>query len=104
MSEPIYLACHGTRQVVHVAEMSSAWFRGADCSVLVGAFCDAHYGQALVVLGAQGVDDAADASEQPYSEWTTDNFGELMREVLGRSIATEQKILIVKSKLDDLKQ
>lgn len=100
MSEPIYLVCHATRQVIHVAEMSSSWFRGADSSVLVGAFCDAHFGQALVVLGAQGVDDADRTLAKPYSEWTTANFGELMREVHGNSSATEQKILAVKNQLD----
>lgn len=102
MSEPLYLVCHATRQIVHVAESNSSQFRGPDSCLLVGVFCDTHYGQSFVTLGAQGVDDADDISNQPYSEWTTENYGELMRAVLGRSLATEQKILVVKNKLDDL--
>ena len=60
MSRSLYLVCHATRQIVHVAESGGGGdlFRGANYSVLVGAFCEAHYGKELVTMGEQGVNDA----------------------------------------------
>lgn len=66
MSQSIYLVCEDTKQVVHVSESSSSWFRGADSSLVVGAFCEAHFGQQLSVIDAEWHIDE-------YTEWTIAN-------------------------------
>ena len=66
MSQGIYLLCETTGQAVHVSEASSSWFRGADSSLVVGAFCEAHFGQQLTVIGE-------DWTFDQYTEWTPKN-------------------------------
>lgn len=66
MSQSIYLVCEDTKQVVHVSESSSSWFRGADSSFVVGAFCEAHFGQSLSVIDERWHIDE-------YTEWTVAN-------------------------------
>ena len=83
MSHSITLYCDETKQLVHVAEQSSSWFRGADSSVVVGAFCLAHAGKELRSTLAQpgGFDNPMD-----WVKWTPgncqDNFLALMGEPL----------------------
>lgn len=102
------MVCHTTRQIVHVAESGGGggWFRGADCSALVGAFCEAHYGKELVAMGAQGVDDAGgylDAKNggefNPYTEWTPDTFEALMRAMMGNGDSTESLVQAIQKSL-----
>ncbi len=47
MSHSVTLYCQETMHMVHVAEQSSSWFRGANNSAVVGAFCLAHAGKEL---------------------------------------------------------
>lgn len=84
MSTPLFLVCHATRECVHVAESSGSWFRGADYSILVGAFCEIHMDKPLVILTAEGIEAAEAASAPwsgtfPYTEWTRETFEELIR-------------------------
>jgi hypothetical protein len=55
-----------TKQVVHVNESSSSWFRGAGSPLVVGAFCEAHFGQQLSVIAEKWHIDQ-------YTEWTVEN-------------------------------
>lgn len=66
MSQSIYLVCEDTKQVVHVSESSSGWFRGADSSLVVGASCEAHFDQQLSVTDERWHIDE-------YTEWTVAN-------------------------------
>ncbi|MBB1636086.1 hypothetical protein [Cupriavidus sp. UME77] len=72
MSHGIHLVCHETKQAVHVAEVSSSWYRGADYSAIVGAFCHAHTGGDLVSTLSFG--DSGDFSD--YQLWTPENVEE----------------------------
>lgn len=69
MSHGIHLVCHETKQAVHVAEVSSSWYRGADYSAIVGAFCHAHMGFSLVSM--MGFSEAPEFDE--YEVWTSEN-------------------------------
>lgn len=57
-------------QLVHVAEHSSSWFRGANSSAVVGAFCLAHVGKELCSTLVQPgeFDNCMD-----WLEWTPEN-------------------------------
>ncbi|CAG9235579.1 conserved hypothetical protein [Paraburkholderia tropica] len=72
MSNGIHLVCHETKQAVHVAEVSSSWYRGPDYAAIVGAFCHAHAGRSLVTT--LGFGDDAEFSE--YEKWTPENVEE----------------------------
>lgn len=108
MSSPLYLVCHTTRQVVHVAESGGGggWFRGADSSVLVGAFCEAHGGKELVVMGAEGVDRAGGFHNRqnggefdPYDEWEPHTFEALLRKAMGHGESTDNLVRSIQKTL-----
>ena len=108
MSSALYLVCHATRQIVHVAESGGGdrWLRGADFSVLVGAFCEAHQGKELVTMGEQGVDDAGGYLEvskggefNPYDEWQPDTFEALLRAVMGKGDRTDDLVRAIQKSL-----
>lgn len=58
--------CEATGQAVHVSEHSSSWLRGANSPLVVGAYCEAHFGQQLRVIGDNW-------SVDQYTEWTIKN-------------------------------
>lgn len=105
MSRSLYLVCHATRQIVHVAESGGGGhlFRGANYSVLVGAFCEAHYGKELVTMGEQGVDDAGGARKHgefnPYDEWEPHNFEALLRVVMDTGNRTDDFVRAIQESL-----
>lgn len=70
MSHSITLYCEDTKQMVHVAEQSSSWFRGPDNGDVVGAFCLAHAGKELksTLLQPGEFDDAME-----WVEWRPGN-------------------------------
>lgn len=91
MSQSIYLVYEDTKQVVDVSESSSGWFRGADSSLVVGAFCEAHFGQQLSVIHSEWyIDD--------YTEWTVVNVEQQFA-----LIAPEKKIYLdgIRSSLNE---
>jgi hypothetical protein len=66
MSHGIYLVCDKTKQAVHVSEVGGFGFRGPDYWTLAGAFCRAHFGEQLKVIGE-------DWNSDDYTEWTVEN-------------------------------
>lgn len=56
--------------MVHVAEQSSSWFRGANNSAVVGAFCLAHAGKKLcsTLMQPGEFENCMD-----WQEWTVEN-------------------------------
>jgi len=92
MSQGLYLVCHETRQEVHVSESSAVWFRGADSSTVVGAFCDAHaFRHRLVVLGENWDYPVA---RPEYTAWTPDNVAQRLHAMAGNATtATTANVL-----------
>lgn len=86
MSSSLYLGCHKTRQYVHVSESSGGgWFRGANWSVLVGAFCRVHHDEVLVPMGEEEIEETGGDSWNPidpYREWTPETFEALAAELV----------------------
>lgn len=67
MSHGIYLVCDGTKQAVHVSEVGGFGFRGPDYWTVAGAFCRAHAGEQLTIIGEDAMGD------RDYTEWTVEN-------------------------------
>jgi hypothetical protein len=83
MSHSITLYCEETKQMVHVAEHSSSWFRGANSSGVVGAFCLAHAGKELrSTLVQPGEFDNC----MEWVEWTPDNCQENYLALMGKQL------------------
>lgn len=74
MSQGTYLVCETTKQVVHVSEFGGAGLSGPDYPILVGAFCQAHFGQQLAVIGENW-------SIGDYTEWTLENVEQQFMEI-----------------------
>jgi hypothetical protein len=66
MSHGIYLVCAKTKQAVHVSEVGGFGFRGPDYWTVAGAFCRAHFGEQLTIIGE-------DWHRGDYTEWTVEN-------------------------------
>lgn len=66
MSHGIYLVCDKTKQAVHVSEVGGFGFRGPDYWTVAGAFCQAHFGEQLTIIGEEWNGD-------DYTEWTVEN-------------------------------
>jgi len=71
VSVSIFLACSETKQAVHVCELSSGWFRGADHPAIVAAFCLAHEGKETRSVSSDGFHDFME-----FEVWTPDNVEE----------------------------
>lgn len=83
MSHSITLYCEETKQMVHVAEQSSSWFRGADNGSVVGAFCVAHLGKVLLTTRVMPgeFENAMD-----WDQWTSENCQELYHALVGEAL------------------
>lgn len=80
MSQALYLVCHATKQEVHVMESGGFGVRGADDSLVVAAFCEAHsFKHQLVVLG----EERSSEDQQGYTLWAAENAEDQYRLVAG---------------------
>lgn len=84
MSHSVTLYCEETMQMVHVAEHSSSWFRGADSATVVGAFCLAHAGKDLRAT-LQQPGEFQNCME--WVAWTPENCKDSYFAVTGRDLA-----------------
>lgn len=89
MSYGIHLVCHETKQAVHVAEVSSSWFRGADYSAIVGAFCQAHLSREVVPT----LDFGNSEEFSDYTLWTPENVADQFRAFAANAEAHVAQVL-----------